>query len=273
MNAITLPAEEKKGGARSIEDLIANVSASRISMWAQCRLKFYFKYVLGLHKPKSASLHVGSSVHAVLKFWNKSRWKGEAPSLKQLHDVYSTAWGEEQAESPVEWENGEEDEEKKTGWRLLETYFRESPIKPDEKPEAVEVSVEADLARHGLPRLIGIIDLVRAGGRIVDFKSSGKTPDPEQVPHLNEIQTTAYAVLYRESTSQTESGIEIHHLVKTKNPKLIVTALGPATESQKARLFHIMESHMNGLQRGDWVPSPGFQCAGCEFFTECRRWS
>jgi hypothetical protein len=69
----------------------------------------------------------------------------------------------------------------------------ESPILPDEKPEAVEVTVESDLAGHGLPKLLGIIDLDRPQGRIVDFKSSGKTPDPEQVAHLTEIQTTAYS--------------------------------------------------------------------------------
>ena len=272
MSAVAIASAVKKTGPRSIDDLIANVSASRLSTWAQCRLKFYFRYVMGLHKAKSPSLHVGSSVHAVLKFWNKARWKGEQSSLKQLHEVYSTAWIEEQAKAPAAWDRGSESEEKKVGWRLLETYFRESPIRPDEKPEAVEVSVEADLTRHGLPVLVGIIDLVRAGGRIVDFKSSGKSPDPGQVGHLNETQTTAYSVLYRESTAKTESGIELHHLVKTKNPKLVVTLLDPATENQKTRLFRVMESYVSGLQRKDWIPSVGFQCAGCEFFNECRAW-
>src|SRR5271156_2037990 len=101
MNTITLPPEKKKGGARSIDDLIGYVSASRLSTWSQCRLKFFFRYVLGLHKPKSASLHVGSSVHAVLKLWNRARWKGEPTSLKQLHDVYSAAWVEQQQQAPA----------------------------------------------------------------------------------------------------------------------------------------------------------------------------
>ena len=263
-----------KTPGRSIEDLISNVSASRISAWQQCRLKFYFRYVLGLKKPKSPALHLGSTVHLVLKYWNKARWKGESPSLKQLYDVYLASWSEEQSvDDPINWEGDSEEEQKMTGFRLLETYFRESPILPDEKPEAVEVNVEADLARHGLPKLIGIIDLVRHGGRIVDFKTSGKAPDPEQVAHLTDTQTTAYAVLYRESVGKNESGIELHHLVKTKNPKLSVTALPPATEERIARLFRVMDSYVKGLQREDWIPSPGFSCVGCEFFNECRRWS
>ena len=124
-----LPANEAAtvqtgGGPRNLDDLIATVSASRLSTFHQCRLRFCFRYVLGLARPKSRALHVGSSVHAVLKFWNKARWKSEQPSLKQLHDVYAQAWGDEQEKAPVQWD-GEEDEQKKTGWRLLETYFRD----------------------------------------------------------------------------------------------------------------------------------------------------
>lgn len=267
MNAV-----ENKCRARSIEDLISNVSASRLSSWSQCRLRFYFRYILGLTRPKSPALHVGSSVHAVLKFWNKARWKNEHPSLKQLHEEYSSAWTDEQEKDPVEWENGEEPNEKKTGWRLLETYFRESPIKPDEKPEAVEVKVETDLSKHGLPTLVGILDLVRPSGRIVDFKTASKSPDAGQVAHLNDIQLTGYGLLYRDVTGRQESGLELHHLVKTKNPKLVVTSLPPITEVQEHRLFHVMESYVDGLQRSDFVPSPGMQCASCEFFNECRAW-
>jgi hypothetical protein len=39
--------------------------------------------------------------------------------------------------------------------------------------------------------LVGVIDLVRAGGRIVDFKLTGKTPDPEMVTHMHGTQLTA----------------------------------------------------------------------------------
>ena len=155
---------------------------------------------------------------------------------------------------------------------MLQTYFAGTPIKADEKPEAVEVPVEADLSKHGLPRLIGILDLVRAGGTIVDFKTSGKTPDAAQVQHLHELQLSCYGVLYRDATGKKESGFELHHLVKLKTPKLVVTAIGQMTEGQKSRLFRSMESYMDGLGRKDFVPSPGFHCAACEYFRECRSW-
>lgn len=261
--------------AQPEEDLIRSlqgtVSASRLSLFLSCRLKFYFRYVLVLEKPKTPALHVGSSIHGVLKVWNKARWKNQQLTLKQLHTVYAQLWSAE-GEDPVEWEEGEEEQQRAVGWRLLETYFRESNIPMGEKPDAVEVPVEADLSQHGLPKLVGIIDLVQSG-KIIDFKTTSTTPNPEKVAHTAEVQTSSYAVLYREATGMQENGIELHHLVKLKNPKLVITALDPMSEQQQTRLFHLIESYVNGLDRHDWVPSPGMQCSSCEFFNECCRWA
>ena len=254
--------------AEIIGHLQKEVSPSRLNLFLQCRLKFWFRYIAGLIKPKTAALHVGSAVHSVLKAWNKARWKSHPLALKELYDEFSKVW----AEDPVQWEPGEEDDEKKTGWRLVETYIRESKIPESLKPDAVEVSVEADLRQHGLPKLIGILDLVQSG-TIVDYKTSSQTPNAEKVAHTNEVQISSYAVLYREATGKRETGIELHHLVKLKNPKLVITTLEPMSEQQQTRLFHLMEAYVDGLDRRDFIPSPGLQCMSCEFFNECRQWS
>ena len=34
----------------------------------------------------------------------------------------------------------------------------------------------------------------------------------------------------------------------------------------------MMEAYVEGLAREDFVPAPGFACAGCEFFNNCRKW-
>jgi putative RecB family exonuclease len=108
--------------------------------------------------------------------------------------------------------------------------------------------------------------------RIVDFKLNGKTPDPEMVTHMHGAQLTAYSILYRDATGRTEGGLELHHLVRTKATKCIITSMPPATEQQVTRLFQAMESYQEGVARQDFVPSPGFACLGCEFINECKRW-
>lgn len=255
-----------------IEELQQTVSASRLGLWLSCRLKFFFRYVLQIKKAPTPSMHAGSSVHAVLQAWNMSRWRREPFDTERFKSLFNVRWLALQAEAKIRWD-GEEDAERSSSWRALENYFIETPIKADEKPEAVEVAASADLSKHGLPTLVGIIDLVRAGGRIVDFKLVGKTPDVEMVVHTHGPQLTAYSILYRDATGREEGGLELHHLVRTKAPKLIITSLPPATEQQHTRLFRAMESYQEGVARRDFVPSPGFACMGCEYFNECRKWN
>ena len=113
-----------------MEDEIIENSSGRSAhrSWVcsrSCRLKFFFRYVLGLKKPKTAALHVGVTVHAVLSGWNRARWRQESPALADLYADYQTAWKSAQTEEPVAWEPGVESEQQQTGWRLLETFFRE----------------------------------------------------------------------------------------------------------------------------------------------------
>jgi putative RecB family exonuclease len=254
------------------DDLTSVVSASRLNTFHSCRLKFFFRYVLEMVKPRTAALFVGKAVHAALQQWSTARWRGQEHDAPALREGFLMSWVTGQEEETVAWE-ADEDEQQEKAWGLVEMYLRDTPIPAEEKPEAVEVRVEADLAGHGLPALVGIIDLVRPGGRIVDFKTSAATPNADQVVHRNETQLTAYGLLYREATGKPESGFELHHLVKTKVPKLVVSEAPATTESQHAKLFRLIESYVDGVGREDYVPSPGLQCASCEFINECRTWS
>src|SRR6187431_1845706 len=118
MNTLAVaPPPRELSESEIVTGLQETVSASRLSLFLQCRLKFYFRYVLKLKKPKTAALHVGNAVHAVLKAWNKARWLVKPLTLKVVHETYLKAW-EENSEGPVKWEPGEEDDEKTTGWKL-----------------------------------------------------------------------------------------------------------------------------------------------------------
>ncbi len=266
---VELPLFRSRG--RTIEELTASVSASRLSCWQQCRLKFYFRYVLSIRKRASVSLHIGKTVHAVLQAWNMARWRGQIFNGELLKSLFEQDWKERQSQSSIDWD-GEEDARRNNTWTLLQTYFAATPIQANERPEGVEVPMEASLP-EGLPKLVGVIDLVRAGGRIVDFKTSGQTPDAEKVEHIHEMQLSCYATLYRDATGKKESGLELHHLEKLKTPKVVITPLGPMTETRQARLFRALESYQAGVSRRDFVPSPGLHCSSCEYCNECRAWN
>ena len=258
--------------ASTIERLCQSVSPSRLALFQSCRLRFFFRHVLRLSRAKAAALHLGGSVHKVLRAWNRARWQQQVPSPGSLYAVYQEAWNTGHAEEPVTWESAtDEAEQQRVGWRLLETFWRETTIPVGDKPEGVEVSLEADLSRHGLPTLVGVLDLVQDGW-LVDFKTTATTPHPERTALVSSTQVTAYARLYRENTGCREAGIELHHLVKLKNPRLVVIRLPPSTEREQSRLLRVIDAYVEGLQRRDFIPSPGLQCASCEFIHECAAW-
>jgi len=60
--------------------------------------------------------------------------------------------------------------------------------------------------------------------------------------------------------------------VKLKVPKLIITSQGPMTDAEQTRLFRQLESYQSGVEREDYVPSPGMQCMACSYFAACRKW-
>ena len=114
------------------------------------------------------------------------------------------AWAD-QTNEPVQWGHDEE-EQKMTDWRLVETYIRESKIPADLRPDAVEVPVEADLREHGLTSMIGVLDLEH-GGVIVDYKTSGQAIiQPKEggyvvQPRLAEADDRRYCFLKRNVAS------------------------------------------------------------------------
>ncbi len=269
---VTGPRPAAPNQHRRLAELSRMVSASRLSLWLACRLKFYFKYVLHLEKPATPARHAGKTVHEVLRHWNSTRWRQRTFSRDRLRKLFDVQWERLQPAARAGWDDSEEASEREAAWRALEHYLVHGPIRADEKPLGVELPLEADLSRHGLPKLVGILDLVRPGGRIVEFKIAGRSPDPKQVLHLHAVQLSCYSVLYRVATGRKESCLELHHLIKTRIPKLVISIVSPATQAQLHRLFGQIESYQAGVERMDFVPSPGFQCAGCEYFQECRRW-
>lgn len=253
-----------------IRELQQTVSASRLKTFYECRLKFYFRYVLELDKPTSAALFVGKVVHAVLQEWSIQRWNGFQRASDFYQEVFDHHLANPEEEGEVKWK-GEEDGHWQNAWTMIQTYLQETNIPADEKPQAVEVFVEAELP--GLPTLIGVLDLVRPGGLIVDYKTTSTTPNPDRTKHQNELQLACYGLLYREATGEKEGGFELHHLVKLKQPKVVMVPIGAVTPSQEARLFRAIKSYLDGLERRDFVPSPGMGCLSCEYFRDCRAWS
>ena len=92
LDRLLAPRSKTNGSPDRAVELRQTISASRLGVWLQCRLKFFFRYVLQITKPKTAALHFGGVVHLVLQQWNMTRWRKQPFHLEKLKQVFDTGW-------------------------------------------------------------------------------------------------------------------------------------------------------------------------------------
>lgn len=254
------------------DGVLRYISASRLKCWQSCRRQFYYRYVERIETPTAPALFVGQAVHEILRLLNWSRWEGEPHDAKWFREELDRYWEREGPIARVAWKDSA-DEEKCRGqaWSLIETYLKQSPIDPAEKPEGVEVQLECELGQ-GIPPLVGIIDLVRGNTDIiVDYKTSARSTNAYLAALQHTTQLAIYGILFRASTGRTEKGFQLIHLIKTKAPKIEVQTFGPMTKSQQAQLFFLIDDYLDGIASERWLPSPGQHCAWCDYSDRCRK--
>lgn len=253
------------------------LSASRLKCWQGCRRQFFYRYIQRIETPTAPALFLGQAVHELLRLLNWSCWKDEPLDPEQLRTELDQWWERKEPVARVRWKTPDEETATRVqAWTLVEAYLEQQSRQADsttpDKPEGVEVRVECDLGR-GIPPLVGIIDLVRAVGVIIDYKTAARTPDPIMAAHQHLIQLCCYALLYREATGRKEDAFELHHLIKTKQPKIVIHRLAPMTPVQEAELFFLIDDYLEGIAAERWIPSPGQHCARCDHRTRCRTQS
>src|SRR6266850_4737292 len=88
-------------------ELRQTISASRLGVWLQCRLKFYFRYVAQIKRPPTPSMHAGSTVHAVLRTWNIARWRREPFAIERFKALFGSQWIRLQEGAHINWREKE----------------------------------------------------------------------------------------------------------------------------------------------------------------------
>lgn len=247
------------------------ISASRLNCWQQCRRKHYFRYVADIPSKPSPAMHLGKVVHATLQQWNLWRWDKIPFTRSDLIRAFLQSWRKELSDNPVTWKSDTEHRNlRKKAWELVSTYLATQVINEGEDIAGVEVRLEAKL--EGLPPIIGIVDLVRDGGRIVDFKTAAKSPSESSIAHVHGTQLAIYALLYRHCTGAIEGGLELHHLVKTKVPKVCVSEIDSLGDREIVNVIELLHRYINAVMAEDYTASPSFMCAGCEHLERCKQW-
>ena len=217
--------------------------------------------------------------HAVLECYYRHRQLGITVEPVELSQRLIESWGQAAADEPVRFQSSaEEDACRSQAVDLIAAYLAQVPSN-EAKPLAVEVAMEAPLIdpfsgeNLGVP-LVGVMDLVLPepnGPVIADFKTTSRSGEPLEIVH--EIQLSSYSYLFRQSSIEPESALEIRNLIKTKTPKIETHRYPARGDRHFRRLFSVIRAYLDDLDAGRFVFRPGLGCGMCDFRdTRCRAW-
>ena len=253
--------------------VLTHLSASTIKNYLSCPLRFFYEKVLRLPRESNVNLLIGKAVHEGLSIYNWSIWKTGTADLQQLLVDYRKEFNRMHDEDPITWKTAEgKSKAEETGAAIIETYVTHDLTTNPDKPLGVEVMLrDVDLG-FDYP-FVGIIDLVRRGNVVTDYKSIGRTPsDLAMEAWSHELQLTCYDLLFEEATGEKVNGMELIYLVKTKKPKVIKQELPPATATQRQRFRKMTQAMIEGVENERYYPCPGMHCSWCNFRRECSKW-
>jgi putative RecB family exonuclease len=264
--AVIAPPDTAEGSGK-----VLRVSPSKLSTWSFCPLKYRYHYIDNVEVPTGGAQFLGSCIHRALESYNRARWLNQKADLPLALATFETAWKEREK---VEFDDAKEESKLcADGEKLLALYLTNYP--PDNsKPEAVEVPVDGELIDETtgevFPELNGIIDLVE-GGVIVDFKTTARNMNNDLLSLANEVQLTAYSILYRQATGKDEAGLEIRSLIRTKDPSLCVTSISPRKEVHHRRFLNLVRAFVENVRLGNYPPAPSINCMLCDYRRQCAR--
>jgi len=194
------------------------LSASQLSTYDDCPLRYAYEYGLGVRGEAGVYAALGSLVHEVLAVFNDPKSAGVVPHTREgLQALAEEHWRDDIARYRPQVEEARRDY-----FAMLDTWWEAEGGDERLAPEvlAVERRFEVEAGGHLLTGFIDRIDRADDGEgiRIVDYKTGKKEPRPDDV--ANDVQ------------------LAIYHLAASRDPEL--AALGPATQ---LRLLYVRSMH------------------------------
>jgi len=251
------------------------VSHSALTLYQQCSLRYFFKYVEGLpEETVSASLVFGGAVHRMIEHhFRESLHGAPPPSSDDLFAAYDAGWREREPQA-VAFHKTDDRASLDALARRLIAAFQASDLAT---PRGAILGIEEELTGElipGVPDLRARIDLlVDAGDALVltDFKTARSRWSDDQVH-----DAAGQLLLYHELATPLADGrpvrLEFAVLTKTKSPELHRHTVTPSP-TQVARTKRIVERVWAGIEAGLFFPSPSaMNCPSCPFRRSCAAW-
>jgi putative RecB family exonuclease len=243
-----------------------HLSASSISTFQQCPLRYKYSRIDNLPEPPSVDSLRGNFVHDVLE--NVYREDSAVRTLSTARSIAKTIWTdyEERAHTVARSEEAIR-RFKATAWYCIENLFNM------EDPKELEFDgLEAEI-NHEVSgvRVKGFIDRWnRSGGGIVigDYKT-GKTPAPRYVDDKF-FQLLLYGVVLREQLNEDIVGLELLYI--KDGDCLKKTPTESDMQNVHETVVEIKKQIDARCMTGEFEYKPSRLCDWCSFKSICPYW-
>ena len=255
--------------AREVALPKSHISISQVNTYLRCPLQYYWRYVEGLRIPPASALTFGKAVHAAIEHnYRHKMMTGNDVPVEEAKEAFAYAWDRMAPET--QFEEGEKPGEvKDEGVRCTALYVTE--VAPAVRPVAVEEEFELQFenTEHTLK---GVVDLIDASGTIIDTKTTKRSPAADALE--KDLQLTTYSLGYRTLKGESESGLRMDFIVRTKQPKITSLSAAPRSDREIQRLLKTIAYVARAIRDQLFYPQVhNFTCnaAGCGYWPVCQE--
>jgi DNA helicase II / ATP-dependent DNA helicase PcrA len=234
------------------------LSASSISAYESCPMKYLFQYVWRLRGGPRAQMTFGSVMHTTIKeFVGEVRKRGCASvTLEEVIAIYEREWSS--AGFPDDYQ---EQEYRKAGREQLEAFHRSYVAAPCDvlhQEKTFELPLEHEVIVTG--RMDQINRIAEDEVEIIDYKTGRPR---EQKKAVDDLQLSVYALAAREVLELKPGRLIFYNLI---NNQAVATARDEKSlKAVKQRIAGVADQ----IRAGEFSPRPSFACAGCDYQPIC----
>lgn len=270
-----------------------HISASQLAYFAECSLRYKFRYVdINIKPQKSIHLVYGSSIHAAFELINKNMV--DMPALVDVYQEFDDSWDSECEAVELDPHDYYNDKLYLMALKSIEKYYgnfldyeiceynADGKIIP-----ASELAFEVPIKlRNGQIETEycyrGFIDaVIKKNNKIcvLDYKTA-KEPYSKFKIDTN-IQLTLYAYAFRylllhkkfpQLLKKTKEDLTLYHMLIKDYDTLdgkIIEAKKIAKDEDFIRLAYITEKTIQAIRNEIYIPNYGDQCRWCDYKKEC----
>jgi hypothetical protein len=248
------------------------LSATRITTWLSCGLRYYFRYVARVEPSwKPAALAFGHAIHSSLEMFHVELINRRRITAQQIVDIFRADWAAAQLDELRFKEGDDAAQLERLGVTLVRAYVTANAGLP---VIAAEVPFDLPLldpttgdVMAGL-FLRGVFDVLLERDGIVELKTAARAYDEGTLSR--HIQLTAYHYAYRYLYDR-DPTIRVIALLKQRRPKIESYSVTRTIEDD-AWFAHLAAMVARGIDAGVFAPNPSWHCSDCEYAAQCRVW-